>query len=875
MSRRNPANGAVPIAVPMPESTSGGWALRLLQQAAALLLAVFGFLFCLLTSYQLDLPVGTLAWTAAAFALLSLAVFSVRRRGIAALICLLAAGAWVGLHASDLLQGALLLTEQAMAPLSLRLPDAMQALLLPADAAQALLLMTRTLQTILFFVAFFSGYFIVCLSNVPGLALSTLPLLVPAPFYLLSPSILAFFALFAAHLMVFAFNNGKRAPTTLKTGAYIPQNRRKAELSAQRSAQQALSLMALPLLAFAALLSGAMLPQEGYVRPEAIETLQQKIFSLDVGKDAFWKSNDGLTRGDLKSLSSIRFSGKTAIQVRVSDRRSLYLRDFSGALYSDDGWSNVSSKDFSALAGSVSGIAPQNLLAAAVSASGNSLSTFDLSVRNIDATPLSIWIPPGLVTRAEEITSAGYVQDTALAFASSANSSEYSLTAIPVGMALYSVTGIDSNADTDVFRRAYQNAAGGAYGLGRADGADAETVRQAASTYIDYVLDVYTTLPDDTRAAAERLCQTYGLQRITENGALNLAETCQQVHALLSERCAYAYSPPEIPGGVDFTTYFLEESRSGYCVHFATAATVLLRALGIPARYAEGYIVIRSDYDKTPDAQGFIDIEDTHAHAWVEVFDPTQLEWIPVEMTASASGSAEPTPDENGGQSGEPTFSPTEPAPTATPEPTPTPEPSPEETSSSEQSPDLTTDAAALPESTPTPAPADEGAAENASSTPGPGETASAASAPAERPPVWPLLIILSFVGLPLLLLIFRRTAHERRLRSFAQKDMNAAVLAVCRYALGMLRFAGAPPMQSQDTPDTYAGSVSRQIPAVDADWLESLLLSAQRARFSNRTCSRKERDDGILFVRLLASILPARLPRLKRLLFRWRYPAV
>jgi hypothetical protein len=64
-------------------------------------------------------------------------------------------------------------------------------------------------------------------------------------------------------------------------------------------------------------------------------------------------------------------------------------------------------------------------------------------------------------------------------------------------------------------------------------------------------------------------------------------------------------------------------------------------------------------------------------------------------------------------------------------------------------------------------------------------------------------------------------------------------------------------------------------MPAVDRSWLQAILTDAQRARFSNHACTKKERDEGILFVRLLASILPARLRRLKRLLFRWRFPAV
>ncbi len=146
-----------------------------------LLLTVLGFLFCLITSYELDLPTTTLVWTAIAFSLLFLAVFSVRKSGLFALVCLALAGVYGVLHAADLLQGILLLIERAITPLSLQLPESMQLLLKPTDMEEAQLLLTHAAQAIVFVVSFLS------LSShqrtrVPGLALSTLPLLLPAPF---------------------------------------------------------------------------------------------------------------------------------------------------------------------------------------------------------------------------------------------------------------------------------------------------------------------------------------------------------------------------------------------------------------------------------------------------------------------------------------------------------------------------------------------------------------------------------------------------------------------------------------------------------------------------------------------------------------------
>ena len=81
----------------------------------------------------------------------------------------------------------------------------------------------------------------------------------------------------------------------------------------------------------------------------------------------------------------------------------------------------------------------------------------------------------------------------------------------------------------------------------------------------------------------------------------------------------------------DFAQWFLEESDSGYCVHFATAGAVLLKALGIPARYATGYMVQTQAGTAT-------EVTVANAHAWVEYwlsgFGWTMLECTPPDHSA-------------------------------------------------------------------------------------------------------------------------------------------------------------------------------------------------------------------------------------------------
>lgn len=79
----------------------------------------------------------------------------------------------------------------------------------------------------------------------------------------------------------------------------------------------------------------------------------------------------------------------------------------------------------------------------------------------------------------------------------------------------------------------------------------------------------------------------------------------------------------------DFAKWFLEESDSGYCVHFATSAAVLLKAAGIPARYATGYMV-QVEEGKT------VAVLESDAHAWVEFWLPG-FGWTVLEATPASA----------------------------------------------------------------------------------------------------------------------------------------------------------------------------------------------------------------------------------------------
>lgn len=129
-------------------------------------------------------------------------------------------------------------------------------------------------------------------------------------------------------------------------------------------------------------------------------------------------------------------------------------------------------------------------------------------------------------------------------------------------------------------------------------------------------------------------------------------EIADRLAAYYQDTIPYTLRPGMTPYSKDFINYFLSENRRGYCAHFASAATLIFRYLGIPARYVEGYAVDSADISENgtlleeeryedyydgcsllgTEAVVSVEVTDANAHAWVEIYD-AGLGWVAVEVT--------------------------------------------------------------------------------------------------------------------------------------------------------------------------------------------------------------------------------------------------
>lgn len=118
--------------------------------------------------------------------------------------------------------------------------------------------------------------------------------------------------------------------------------------------------------------------------------------------------------------------------------------------------------------------------------------------------------------------------------------------------------------------------------------------------------------------------------------------------------CTYTITPDlsRVDPALDGVENFLRNTKEGYCVQFASAVTLLLRELGIPARYVEGYVANDLTKISPNDFVYGAYIRDYQAHAWVEVYYDG-VGWIQYETTpryyvgmygATSAGSTPSTP---------------------------------------------------------------------------------------------------------------------------------------------------------------------------------------------------------------------------------------
>ncbi len=154
------------------------------------------------------------------------------------------------------------------------------------------------------------------------------------------------------------------------------------------------------------------------------------------------------------------------------------------------------------------------------------------------------------------------------------------------------------------------------------------TANQLAAASTDYSAEISAaylqlpdTLPDRVRSLTNRIVV----------GTDNSYDKAIRIQSYLRENFTYDLSIREAPPRRDVVDYFLFDVQAGFCSHYATAMSVMLRSAGVPSRVVTGYAT--GEYQSEFQAYR---VPESASHAWVEVYFP-EYGWIEFEPTVARS----------------------------------------------------------------------------------------------------------------------------------------------------------------------------------------------------------------------------------------------
>lgn len=409
-----------------------------------------------------------------------------------------------------------------------------------------------------------------------------------------------------------------------------------------------LIFLALPSGALLLFLLWTLLPQETYqkapwisdARASALETITTTGSGL-MASGPFSGLTGAKVDVSLDSAGPLRFTGATMLRVESEVTGHIYLRGFSAATYTGKGWEQLTDEDYEKMRSGWEVELPDP-----ISSVAGQTHMYSFPGIGEDAQPLNFPMRankahnPDSVNRRFTIDSAGIPAGYVY--------TPYQLATEPDRM-----TGAEFVGDAYLARGAgirryvlYADTAAHPNSGARLDGDDAIT----GNAYASFVYDNYLDVPEELLPILGDLLNQSDFEPMYSlsdgdirygHQELDAIEVAQAMADILDMLAVYDPETPFTPQGEDFVGYFLTTSHRGYCMHFASAATLMLRYLGIPTRYTAGY---------TADVRAgeTVSVPDENSHAWVEVYIGG-YGWQPVEVTPGFEGAtsvfAPTTPD--------------------------------------------------------------------------------------------------------------------------------------------------------------------------------------------------------------------------------------
>ena len=142
--------------------------------------------------------------------------------------------------------------------------------------------------------------------------------------------------------------------------------------------------------------------------------------------------------------------------------------------------------------------------------------------------------------------------------------------------------------------------------------------------YEKHVRENYLSIDDETLAFMQGIIRE---QRFSVTDPLIISKVASYIQGAADYNLKYDRG---LDTADNVAIAFLRDYGEGVCQHYATAGTMLFRALGIPARYTTGYVGYAIEGQD-------VEVTAAEAHAWVEIYK-SGFGWVRVEVTGGAGG---------------------------------------------------------------------------------------------------------------------------------------------------------------------------------------------------------------------------------------------
>lgn len=354
----------------------------------------------------------------------------------------------------------------------------------------------------------------------------------------------------------------------------------------------------------------------GYRPPETVDEARDAIIAAEeqIRYEKLGGAElDGLSRGDLTETHPLTYTENPVFTLKMQVAQPMYLRCFSGGNFEKGVWEEAAEGVY---AGEYTGITEWLakkgfypwLQQDRIYRMSKNYDFAQVSVNNINGNSKYLYLPyEAAMTNDSMPDKADYRKDYGAFAKGFSGKREYTFKSFFPKFSDYDESGI-----SQWLSEVKENSGWQSYG-------DAEAV------YRRFVYDTYLYVSDEDADAL-------GTSGIDKYQGKSIGETLFYIRNNFMKEFEYDTQQEKAPKGQDELRYFMNKSYRGNDMHFATAAALMFRQAGIPARYAEGYY-LSPDYVSlyTGQSDVSIDVPDSLSHSWVEIYID-ELGWFPVEV---------------------------------------------------------------------------------------------------------------------------------------------------------------------------------------------------------------------------------------------------